>query len=631
MQRAHAAGAVLARGAPAQTRMENLRPSRPAGARSSYNGRPPRRAARARSRSAPATSNTTVINRTTVVAAPSPFGFGMPFFGGWGFGPTFIMPFPFFGGLIQIMFLLLIVNVVFGIVKVRLDSGGLDRGVRRARLGVWAWRPSGPRAAGRRARPAAGGGSARTDAAAGAARSAAGGAGRCGRRAPGGARPARRPRPSWARSTSLLSPGRPFPTPPRRRQTPASLRRTNECAILAGRRQRRQLGRQEEGRRRLGLAVSAVSAVRAARAAAPAAAAARRLLPVTGAAPAAPRRPRGGALWMTSRRHAAAACVFKRRGRLSAAPRSRVPKPCGGAATAPRPPPPAARADSYGRGPRVVSVIVACFGVTPPRGAETRATPPCKTVLIPAGPLLPFTAAKVPWRELWVTCAAGVKISWLLSKESSALSLIGAGTNARSAAHPIAGPFHCRAHAQLAGARVCSWGQVAVCAINPGCATRCAPGACRELAADIGAVMGSPACGVAASNALRPRVRWCGCVHQPHTCTCVFVHAYQCAAVQEHQALPLASGIQAARAWGRQPMRMRGWAGGLRLRNRPQQCKRLSARPHARVQGAGADWQKVWRHNSLDRVIMSWQRPSRNAATAVGGNGCRGSGGCGRA
>lgn len=46
------------------------------------------------------------------------YGFGMPFFGGWGFGPTFIMPFPFFGGLLQIMFLLLIVNVVFGIVKV---------------------------------------------------------------------------------------------------------------------------------------------------------------------------------------------------------------------------------------------------------------------------------------------------------------------------------------------------------------------------------------------------------------------------------------------------------------------------------------------------------------------------------
>jgi uncharacterized membrane protein len=79
-------------------------------------------------------ASTTTVNSysTTVVAAPPVvggfgYGFGMPFFGGWGYRPTFLMPFPFFGGLLQIVFLLVIVNVVFSIVKVG----------RVCRLGPW--------------------------------------------------------------------------------------------------------------------------------------------------------------------------------------------------------------------------------------------------------------------------------------------------------------------------------------------------------------------------------------------------------------------------------------------------------------------------------------------------------------
>ncbi|KAI8471376.1 MAG: hypothetical protein J3K34DRAFT_417420 [Monoraphidium minutum] len=89
------------------------------GGRVSSSGFSSRRAAPAKA--APARSSTTVINRTTVVAPPlvGGYGFGMPFFGGFGgmgYGMGF-MPFPFFGGIIQIMFLLVIVNVVFSLVK----------------------------------------------------------------------------------------------------------------------------------------------------------------------------------------------------------------------------------------------------------------------------------------------------------------------------------------------------------------------------------------------------------------------------------------------------------------------------------------------------------------------------------
>lgn len=79
-------------------------------------------------RAAPRSSTTVNSYSTTVVAPPVVggfgYGYGMPFFGGWGFGPTFIMPFPFMGGLLQIMFLLLIVNVVFGIVKGAINAAG---------------------------------------------------------------------------------------------------------------------------------------------------------------------------------------------------------------------------------------------------------------------------------------------------------------------------------------------------------------------------------------------------------------------------------------------------------------------------------------------------------------------------
>lgn len=59
---------------------------------------------------------------TTVVAAPpvyaaSPFGYGGFGFGGFRLMPTFVMPFPFFGGLFQFMFLALMFSVVFGVVK----------------------------------------------------------------------------------------------------------------------------------------------------------------------------------------------------------------------------------------------------------------------------------------------------------------------------------------------------------------------------------------------------------------------------------------------------------------------------------------------------------------------------------
>jgi len=81
------------------------------------------------SRSAPSMGNT--YHSTTIVAAPpvyaaSPFS---PFggYGGFGFGgfrimPTFVMPFPFFGGLFQFMFIALMFSVIFNVVKGFLGS-----------------------------------------------------------------------------------------------------------------------------------------------------------------------------------------------------------------------------------------------------------------------------------------------------------------------------------------------------------------------------------------------------------------------------------------------------------------------------------------------------------------------------
>jgi uncharacterized membrane protein len=66
---------------------------------------------------------------TTIVAAPpvfSPFGYG----GGFGFGGFRIMPIipiPFFGGLLQLMFLMLIVGVVFNVVKGAVGGGNKSK------------------------------------------------------------------------------------------------------------------------------------------------------------------------------------------------------------------------------------------------------------------------------------------------------------------------------------------------------------------------------------------------------------------------------------------------------------------------------------------------------------------------
>jgi hypothetical protein len=68
-----------------------------------------------------------VVHHHTTVVAPTPmfggFGWGMPF-GGFGWGgfamrPAIVMPFGFFGGILQMMLLLLIGGMVFGFVKVR--------------------------------------------------------------------------------------------------------------------------------------------------------------------------------------------------------------------------------------------------------------------------------------------------------------------------------------------------------------------------------------------------------------------------------------------------------------------------------------------------------------------------------
>lgn len=55
---------------------------------------------------------------TTIVAAPpvySPFGFGGFGYGGFSFMP--VVPIPFFGGILQFMFLMLIVSFVFNVIK----------------------------------------------------------------------------------------------------------------------------------------------------------------------------------------------------------------------------------------------------------------------------------------------------------------------------------------------------------------------------------------------------------------------------------------------------------------------------------------------------------------------------------
>jgi len=65
---------------------------------------------------------------TTIVAAPpvySPFGFGGYGFGGVSFMP--IVPIPFFGGFLQLMFLMLIVSVVFNVIKGALGGSSSNK------------------------------------------------------------------------------------------------------------------------------------------------------------------------------------------------------------------------------------------------------------------------------------------------------------------------------------------------------------------------------------------------------------------------------------------------------------------------------------------------------------------------
>ncbi len=70
-------------------------------------------------------SRTTVVNNTVVMAPPV---VAPPLFGGFGFGgfsvfPTFFMPVPFFGGILQVFFLLFAVSAVAAIVRGLLSSG----------------------------------------------------------------------------------------------------------------------------------------------------------------------------------------------------------------------------------------------------------------------------------------------------------------------------------------------------------------------------------------------------------------------------------------------------------------------------------------------------------------------------
>jgi uncharacterized membrane protein len=78
-------------------------------------------ARRAMPRAAPAQRMAPAYSSTVVVAPPvfSPFGFG-----GFGYGFGYGMPIPFFGGFLQLMFLMLMVSVVFNVIKSALGGGG---------------------------------------------------------------------------------------------------------------------------------------------------------------------------------------------------------------------------------------------------------------------------------------------------------------------------------------------------------------------------------------------------------------------------------------------------------------------------------------------------------------------------
>eukprot|EP00775_Hariotina_reticulata_P001674 gene1674-2017_t len=82
-----------------------------------------RRSYAAPSRAAPQVNSysTTIVAAPPVYSSFSPFGgFG---YGGFGFGMPMVMPFPFFGGLLQFMFLMLAVSFVFNVIKGALGGG----------------------------------------------------------------------------------------------------------------------------------------------------------------------------------------------------------------------------------------------------------------------------------------------------------------------------------------------------------------------------------------------------------------------------------------------------------------------------------------------------------------------------
>ncbi|GFH23776.1 hypothetical protein V8C86DRAFT_2604551 [Haematococcus lacustris] len=71
---------------------------------------------------APSQQQTTVINNTTVLA-PAPV-MAPPLIGGFGYGgfgysfmPSFVLPFPFMGGILQIFLVVTVVSIIFNVIK----------------------------------------------------------------------------------------------------------------------------------------------------------------------------------------------------------------------------------------------------------------------------------------------------------------------------------------------------------------------------------------------------------------------------------------------------------------------------------------------------------------------------------
>lgn len=72
---------------------------------------------RVQTSAAPRTTVNNVVVAPGVAAPPvyAGYGYGSPF--GFSIMPTFVMPFPFFGGLLQIFLLMAVVSVVFNVIR----------------------------------------------------------------------------------------------------------------------------------------------------------------------------------------------------------------------------------------------------------------------------------------------------------------------------------------------------------------------------------------------------------------------------------------------------------------------------------------------------------------------------------